>query len=231
VSANPNLQATEYKSPDNPVTVATIAALMAQGWGPPEFSKTNPLFSAPAGGTLVASILLSDNNGNAELVSENAQQPMRTVTYFNLPNDVTIEVAGSPAILYPQGSVMVLEQDNGPSAYTAPLGPPPLPADTPALAGPPAVYTFPVPVKNAAGQWTSKQVPNTAVFPCEAGQDTMPTPSATNPTPTATLFAGVPNNGPWTYDGRYGAILDVILVTGMVGGKGYYVSAQPVTPA
>ena len=125
MSANPNLAATSYSSPDNPVTVATIAALMAQGWGPPEFSKINPAFSSPNGGTLVAGILLSDNDGNAQLVSENAQQLMRTVTYFNLPNDVTITVDGALAILYPQGSVMVLEADNGPSAYT-----PPAPAPT-----------------------------------------------------------------------------------------------------
>jgi hypothetical protein len=120
VSANPNLAATSYSSPDNPVTGATVAALMAQGWTAPLFSKINPAFTTPNGGTLVASIVNSDNQSNAQLVRANAQQNMRTVTYFNLPNDVT---AGD-AIVFPQGSVMILEADNGPSAYTAPVAPP-----------------------------------------------------------------------------------------------------------
>lgn len=121
MNADPNLAATSYSSPDNPVTGATVAALMAQGWTAPLFSKINPAFTTPNGGTLVASIVNSDNQSNAQLVRANAQQNMRTVTYFNLPNDVT---AGD-AIVFPQGSVMILEADNGPSAYT-----PPAPAPT-----------------------------------------------------------------------------------------------------
>jgi hypothetical protein len=123
------------------------------------------------------------------------------------------------------GSVYVSYSQNGPSAFVPPAPPPPLPSGMPALAQPPSVYTFPVPVL-VNGQRTVKMTPNTAVFPCEAGQDTLQV-TASDPNPTTVLISGVPNNGPWTYDGRYGFALPVILISGAFG-KSCYVSASPV---
>jgi hypothetical protein len=197
-------------------------------------SPINSAYTEPNGGTNLVAVIASDDATNAGRIQANVPgSVLRTITWGNTPNDVTLTDAVDGAFLIRSGSLLILEQDNGPSAYTPPpqpAAPPPLPANMPALAGPPSVYTFPVPTQLADGQWTVKAQPNTAVFPCDAGQDTVPAPSTTNPAPQVTLFAGVPNNGPWTYDGRYGQILAVILIAGAFG-KAYYVSASSVTPA
>jgi len=112
-------------TPPSPFTSATINELVAAGWTPPVWSVINPGFTTPNGGTDLAAIVATDNAANQERFIANVPGSVyRTVTYLETPNDVDWQDSAGNKFVTPAGALMVLEADNGPSAYTPPAPPP-----------------------------------------------------------------------------------------------------------
>jgi hypothetical protein len=225
---NPTVVAIQVAAPE-PLTIDSLNGFTPAGQPAalnPTFVFTNP--DGTAGGTLLTSLEVAVTQENRMIILANAPGSLLSTLEVFTSKSVLVTPAtpNGNSLSWPVGTLFVKQQSNGASAVTVVVPSEP-PQGVPALSRFLGLYTFPVPTKDSSGRWTTKMQPNTALYSCSSGQDTV-VATQDNPYPLVTLIAGIPNNGSYTYDGTYGTTLDVIQVCSFMGVKAYYVSAASV---